>query len=359
MQTFWDYVEYNDNKYINNSVQSNRNIIIALNICTYKRNDFIKKNVEKLISSSFFDKKSTYYGKLYIFIVDNASELKLPENEHMDLIYNSNNGGAGGFQKGLEKIRNSGIAFTHMIFMDDDVNFLIDSFYILYDFLCRVKDEYLEHPVAGRMFCMDNPTVQYTAAEIWNNGDIRHIGYMQDMSTLSIEDLAHINDNFGAEYGGFWFCCYPMSFAATQDILPFFLHCDDVEYGLRCGKAPIIINGVQVWHETFEKRKTPLILYYDTRNTLFVNEIYSLMPDSREVYRKWKRDISAYHMKRDWLSEYYMIKAMNDFLKGLDWLKAINSERYHNKLKKVRSCKIKNAIMWRIVQYKYIKKRLL
>ena len=59
-----------------------------------------------------------------------------------------------------------------------------------------------------------------------------------------------------------------------NDVLPFFIHCDDVEYGLRCGRKPIIIEGVQVWHETYDKRMTPLMQYYDTRNPLFDNHYF-------------------------------------------------------------------------------------
>ena len=60
--------------------------------------------------------------------------------------------------------------FTHVIFMDDDVVFDINSFYLLFDFLTQVDEENRDRPVAGRMFCMDRPNIQYTAAEKWNGG---------------------------------------------------------------------------------------------------------------------------------------------------------------------------------------------
>ena len=34
-----------------------------------------------------------------------------------------------------------------------------------------------------------------------------------------------------ADYGGWWFCCFPYVFVQENDVLPFFIHCDDVEYG--------------------------------------------------------------------------------------------------------------------------------
>jgi len=136
-------------------------------------------------------------------------------------------------------------------------------------------------------------------------------------------------------------------------VLPFFIHCDDVEYGLRCGRKPIIIEGVQVWHETYDKRMTPLMQYYDTRNPLFVNQIYGFLPETEQVMEAWKQKITEYHVRKDWLTEYYVILAMNDFLKGMRWLKRINAERYHRKLQRARSSKLKNAVCWRVVTLKF------
>lgn len=333
-----------------------REIIIALNICTYHRRQYIQKNLQKLMKSKFFDSaEKNYFSHLHIFVTDNGAELEQIENEFVYISHNVNSGGAGGFQKGLEQIRASETQFTHVIFMDDDVEFEISSFYILYEFLQNMSDEYVNHPVAGRMFCMDKPDTQYTAAEVWNAGDIRHVEYMRQIAADNYTPGKVIYDS-GADYGGWWFCCFPMSFARENDILPFFIHCDDVEYGLRCGKPPIIIEGVQVWHETFEKRMTPLILYYDTRNPLFVNKIHGLLSDSDLLFDEWKKKITLYHVKQDWLSEYYIIKAMSDFLKGLDWLKGIDSGKYHIRLSKMRSSRLKNAIAWRVVQYRYKRK---
>ena len=138
-----------------------------------------------------------------------------------------------------------------------------------------------------------------------------------------------------------------------NDILPFFIHCDDAEYGLRHGGRPIVINGIQVWHETFEKRQTPLILYYDTRNSLFVNQIYGFLPEWKTVLEDWKTKITKFHIQRDWATEYYVILAMNDFIKGINWLKRVDPEKYHKKLEKIKSCKIKNAVCWRIVEKRF------
>ena len=328
---------------------------IALNICTYQREEYIHRNLSLLRASYFFDwRKTDYYGKLHIFIVDNARQLKIREDDYTHLVYNKNTGGSGGFQRGIEEIRKQE-GFTHVIFMDDDVVFDINSFYLLFDFLTQVDEENRDRPVAGRMFCMDNRYIQYTAAEKWNGGDISHVEFWRDVRQTGYAPGKVIYD-VDADYGGWWFCCYPCAFVQENDVLPFFIHCDDVEYGLRCGKKPVIIEGVQVWHETYDKRMTPLMQYYDMRNPLFVNQLYGFLPEPLQLLQQWKDKMTAFHVKGDWLSEYYVILAMNDFLKGMEWLKRIDAGKYHKKLQKAKSCRVKNAICWRLVEHRAKKK---
>lgn len=61
-----------------------RDINIAVNICTYHRNEFVEKNISKLLKSKFFqENEKKYYGRLQIFVVDNGCELK----QHNDTFY--------------------------------------------------------------------------------------------------------------------------------------------------------------------------------------------------------------------------------------------------------------------------------
>ena len=111
-------------------------VSIALNICTYHRTEFVRRNIEELLESKFFNRNDCkYYGRLDIFVIDNGCEISAYNNEFIHVFHNRNTGGSGGFQRGIEEIRQSNKTFSHVIFMDDDVEFELDTFYILYDFL--------------------------------------------------------------------------------------------------------------------------------------------------------------------------------------------------------------------------------
>ena len=319
---------------------------IAVNICTYNREKQVSANIELLKRSLFFQKNNPFSNHMDIFIIDNASSLSIPSDENIHFYFNKNTGGSGGFTRGLEEINRSSKSFSHVLFMDDDVEFTAESFYRLFSLLSCIRLEYLDYVVAGRMFRLDRKNVQYTACEIWNKGEIKHIGLKTDMSLP--ENLNNLNDSTQAEYGGWWFCCFPWSFARDNRPLPVFLHCDDVEDGLRHGGYPISLNGIQVWHETFEYRQAPVILYYDTRNPLFVNNRIGCL-DLEAYHQTWKKNIAEYHNKCDYEREYMVIRGLFDFLKGERWLCRHDSTKLHRKLTGRKKClRYRNALLWRI-----------
>lgn len=344
-----DRMELSDIRILTNEADKElAEVCLALNICTYHRQEALYHSLDVIRSSRFFHMDDSLYGKLQVYVVDNASEISMPEEDFISVFHNPNTGGSGGFTRGLVEIRRTlpKTDVTHVVFMDDDVEFIPETLYRLYMLLCLMKEEYRDEVVAGRMFRMDDRKVQYTAAEIWNSGNIRHIGLNADMTQLN--SLESINDNTNAEYGGWWFCCFPIGFVKENDPLPFFLHCDDVEYGLRHGGTPIILNGIQVWHETYEYRQTPVMAYYDMRNKLFVNKLYGQESSKKEILTEWKSVLSKVHVEKDYQTELMLIYALWDYGKGIQWLKKLDLEKHNQKMLKRKGKWIKNVIAWRI-----------
>lgn len=314
---------------------------LTLVLCTYKREQQIKKNIWKLLQSRFWKEGSALYHKLFIRVVDNASELELVQTDNLKLYHNPNTGGSGGFTRGIVETQKEYENFktTHIILMDDDVELELETFYRVYAFLAYIKQEFSDEVISGRMFRLDDRKIQYTASEIWNGGNIRHLGENLDVSKR--ENLKDINNQRG-EYSGWWFAVFPYAFTVGNLPYPFFIHCDDVEYGLRHGGNPIVLNGIQVWHETYEYRQSPVIAYYDYRNRLIVNAMYGLLGEDWK--KEWKRTISKYHIEKKWQWELAVIIAMNDFLKGKKGLNRVYriDHRFVDK-------KLFNAISWRFV----------
>lgn len=103
---------------------------MAMNICTYHRKESIQNILDVTGSSVFFQKHHGLYGKLLIYIVDNAAELKRMPQEFVSIFHNPNTGGSGGFARGLAEIRKGWpeTGVTHVIFMDDDVELIPKRF---------------------------------------------------------------------------------------------------------------------------------------------------------------------------------------------------------------------------------------
>lgn len=323
---FWEITAIQNTKIFGGEYRTlkmcERTVKLAVNICTYYREEQLKENLKQFSESMFFQSETEYWEKLKVFVIDNGKSLHDQTKTLGITTYSNTNkeGGSGGFKRGLEEIRKVQKIeqFTHIIFMDDDVEFQIESFYRLYAFLSYIKQENQSIAIAGRMFRQDNKCVQYTAAEIWNQGNLKHINGNLDMRIR--ENLIDLHLEKG-DYGGWWFCTYPASYALSKDPFPFYIHCDDVEYGLNFPGDTIALRGVQVWHQTYEYRQTPEIAYYDLRNSLIVNAIFGIAEEKECVLRKWKDTLTSYHNQGNQTMKYICTLALYHFGKGYAFLK--------------------------------------
>lgn len=328
-----------------------REIHLSLIICTYRRERELKRNLEQLAVSRFFADGDERCGRISVRVVDNAGEDNTQENDGaggdncarrndstekdgagdecagtenlaaragrlrrcIKRYLNPNTGGSGGFLRGMQETRRDEKEYgiTHVLLMDDDVEFRTESLYRLYALLRLIRPEYVKETVAGRMFRTDHRSVQFTASETWNGGLIRHEGGGLDMTVR--ENLFGMNRALG-EYSGWWFACYPMEYVRENLPFPFFLHCDDVEYGLRKGGRPIVLNGIQVWHETADYRQSPLIAYYDMRNMAIANALIGTRPLARTLWRVWDRNLIASLRVRDWNRLAMQLYGIRDYI---------------------------------------------
>ena len=328
-----------------------RKIHLSIVICTFHREKMLLHNLNKLEKSRFFNPDSELYQKMSIRVIDNGSEILFDNTKLCKIFYNSNTGGSGGFARGIEESvkEEKKFGITHIVLMDDDVEFINETFYRLYALLQLLHKKYEKRAIGGRMFRKDRPYIQYTALEIWNGGNIIHIQNNMDMREKS--NLYNINAVQG-DYTGWWFGCFPFEFCKDNRPLPFFLHCDDVEYGLRQGLTPLVLNGIQVWHETSDYRQKPVVSYYDTRNSMIVNTVYEVFSDYREVLPYWRQRIGFFCAQKKYLLEYAAIIALFDFMKGYDFFLTQQQKKEISK-KNSKMLHIEVIVLWRIAALIY------
>lgn len=301
---------------------------IAINICTYRRESYVRKNAELIRSAIIDNPLSPLCGRMDMIITDNGGTLG--DVPGAVVIKNRNTGGAGGFAEGLRYILNSNRA-THCVFMDDDVSVYPGAFERLYAFLCCVKDEYALSPIGGAMLRLDSPTIQHEALARWH-------GLLSEplKSGLDLSRIDAIYENMRAEsadYSAWWFSCVPVVSAREKGLpLPIFVRMDDVEYGLRLGKTPIAVPGICVWHEPFERKHAAWIEYYHARNSLITNALRRPdINDARLLLKLLAGDI----LRMRYLHAEMAIKGIADYLKGPEHLMNTDPEAVHMSLAKL------------------------
>ncbi len=306
-----------------------RDVHIACDICTFKREAYVKHNLDILKKNHLENEDSPLYGKMDIFLVDNGRTLNPAEveTEQIHLFPNMNAGGSGGFTRGLIEINKAKekLGLTHMIFMDDDAVLEPDSLVRTFGLLSYIKDEYAKACISGAMLRQDIPYSSHEAGSHWAGTDpwTRHPGL--DLRTRENVLLNETIDE--PNYAAWWYACYPLAVATMDNLpLPLFLHNDDTEYGLRNQNGFLLLNGVCVWSPGFENKRSSTLSYYDVRNAMLVNALYREDGNLSAMKKYcWKR-ILANTLRYRYDDAYLVLMAVEDFLKGPEYLCTLDPE---------------------------------
>ena len=127
---------------------------IAINICTLRREAFVKRNLEILRKAILQNPEHEMYQHLQVFISDNGKTLDIPDlaGRQVHIVPNKNVGGAGGFTRGLIEILHCpDYAATHVLFMDDDILIEPEALFRTYTLLHCRKKEYEDLFIGGAM----------------------------------------------------------------------------------------------------------------------------------------------------------------------------------------------------------------
>ncbi len=305
-----------------------RDVRLAVGICTYRREEFVKRNTAALVS--FFSERTDRIH--HLFISDNGGTLDgvLPASSYLTAVQNPNTGGSGGFARVMLEVLRSETTFTHILLMDDDVSFRPEILDRLWFFLSYCRAEYARMTVGGAMCLLDTPWLQFEAGARFLTGGYLQ-GLMQNLDLRSAETcIRNAAAPQEADYNSWWCCCISLESIRKAGLpMPFFFKMDDVEYALRLGEKVICLPGMCVAHEDFVKKYNPALEYYIVRNTL----ITAALHDRLGGYGTMLRNLLSVVLRNVLLQRYetaeLILRAYGDFLKGPAFLKDTDAAALH------------------------------
>ncbi|MGN1043139.1 MAG: hypothetical protein ACI4SK_06630 [Christensenellales bacterium] len=290
--------------------EQGKNLKICIAICTYRREEFAVNNVKKL--NAYFTGDEFLRDKFSVVLIDNGNTVG--ETEGCRVVPNKNLGGSGGFTRGLMEAAKGD--FTHVLLMDDDVDFDCKIFRKLYSILSFAKDDELS--VGGGMLVLNEPYLQYECGAVWKGR--RLFANNANLDMRDKKSLATSEKELPVDYNAWWFMCMPVSFVEKYGLpFPFFIKGDDIEYGLRCCGSIAVMNGLAVWHESFDKKYGPTLEYYVKRNEAVINAVYRPSFGAKGEIKKLVLAVGNRLAYQRYYEVELIFRAYKDFLKGPDF----------------------------------------
>lgn len=330
------------------NIESPTSVRLATIICTYHREEYVKRNLERLYRTLLHE-HSPVSNELKIFVIDNGRTMKPFENHHIQIIPNRNLGGSGGFTRGMLEVLEQGEKYTHVLLMDDDISFEPEILVKTIQLLKILPQNSKPLIIGGQMLLEDDPTIQYEAGALYKKGRLWANGRGFDLSSLEV--LLKNQQQQRIDYNAWWYCCIPLNSIRNKGLpLPFFIKGDDVEYGLRSDADFLLINGIGVWHQSFEKKQSPHLEYYIKRNELIISALYKINDGILSSLYKLFKALGGSILRKKTGKIIFLRKAYADFLKGPDFLLESDGEKLNEELINSRNVTLTGAIavLWSV-----------
>ncbi len=301
---------------------------LAISTTTFKKEHYILSNIE-LMREAMRAEEGLLHNRFHMFVVDNGSTLDAPalSDDLVTVIPNANVGGAGGFARGMLAAMDAKTDYTHVILMDDDVHVFPEAVLRTYNLLALATEQYRDAFVNGAMLSVEQPDRLFE--------DVSHVlrsgAYRKLKPDHFVSELSHVaaceRENVEVEhaYGAWWFSCIPVANIVEKGLpLPVFVRCDDVEYGLRSNPTYMTMNGICVWHESFEGRpRASVDCYQYVRNFLVMAACDGYVNTELFMSRVW-RNVMLRRRDLEYGAAELLLQGVEDYLRGPEWLMEVD-----------------------------------
>lgn len=306
-----------------------RDIHIAIATTTFKKENYIKKNVQMIKERLLAQEEIGSHWSMHV--VDNGRTLTKEEieGEGVYLHPNKNVGGAGGFARGMIESMKERDDLSYVLLMDDDVLILPESLFRTYHLLSMAKEKYRRHVVSGAMLYYEKMSWFHEDAGYMESGVHRPVKIPRDM--CSITNML-LNENLNTEmtdgYAAWWYCCIPVEIIKENGLpLPLFIRGDDIEFGVRNQIKTITMNGICLWHMGFVTKYSASMNYYQTfRNAMVMNACDNCgMAD--KIVKHYEDQFLEELNRFNYNAAQLILDAWNDYMKGPKFFETVSGEK--------------------------------
>ncbi|WP_292017137.1 glycosyltransferase [Megasphaera sp. UBA4233] len=320
--------------------EDTQNVDIGIIICTFKREEYVKRNL------TILQRLMQENPHFHVMVIDNGQTLPEICNEQLQVIHNRNYGGSGGFTRGLIEQVNQGTN-NYVLMMDDDILIETSSLERVYALCQHIKNQYAQQMIAGSMISMDEPTIQYENTAYWGKIRLHALGKKFDLTRMAYLLQNDTIPEVINKYAAWWFCCIPIAVVKKNGYpLPAFIKSDDMEYGIRNRQDIITMNGIGVWHETFNKKENAVVNYFNDRNMLILNH-YAFHCGRWSFLGTALGRLGKHILRRNKLGVQMFAVALQDYQSGYEHITSIDADQ---KLKQIQQYHIDENICWTFIK---------
>lgn len=101
---------------------------------------------------------------------------------------------------------------------------------------------------------------------------------------------------------------------------------------MRNMKRLILMNGICVWHEPFEKKYSSFLSYYILRNRLIDNSLHNMTIPKQQFIDLLKTQVMEQVRLYRYKNADLLMRGVEDFLRGVNWLAEQDGEALHREI---------------------------